>query len=300
MKKLTIPLLLLLICGGRLGAETQKTCQLQQLYNVSFMTYSSYAIQSTGSVMVNCTSGVAYSIALSAGGAAGATVNNRAMTCSSCTPSTLGYQLFKDATYTVNWGNEAATDVNATGTGNSQTFTIYGQIPANEAFYASTYGSNYNDYSVLVTIYCNTCTNISANNQNITVHLQQTEVGCGISATDLNFGNYTGTVLNATTAIQVGCSSGTTYKVGLSAGNGAGASTNDRRMTLSGGSAQLKYGLFSDSGRRTNWGNTAGTDTVSGTGTATTQTLTVYGQVPAKQSVAQGTYTDTITATLTY
>lgn len=299
MKKLTIPLLLLLICGGRLGAETQKTCQLQQLNNVSFMTYSSYAIRSTGSVMVNCTSGTTYSIALSAGSAAGATVNNRAMTCSSCTPSTLGYQLYKDAAYTVNWGNEAATDVNATGTGNPQTFTIYGQIPANEAFYASSYGSNYNDYSVLVTIYCNTCTSISANNQNITVHLQQTDVGCGISATDLNFGNYSGTVLNNTTAILVGCSSGTTYKVGLSAGNGAGASTNDRRMTLSGGSAQLKYGLFSDSGRRTNWDN-SGNGMVSGLGNATTQTLTVYGQVPAKQSVTQGIYTDTITATITY
>lgn len=297
MKKLTILLFFSLICAGRMEAQS---CQLQQTNNVNFMTYSSYAIRTTGSIMVNCTSGTTYSISLSTGGATGATVNARAMTCSSCTPSTLGYQLFSDATYTVNWGNAASgTALNKTGTGNSQTATIYGQIPALEAFYAGSGGSNYND-SVLVTINCSTCTSISANNQTILVHLQQTDVGCGIEANDLNFGNYTGTALNATTTLRVGCSNKTTYNVGLSAGTASGATVTNRSMTRAGGTALLGYKLLRGSYTGANWGNTVGTDTVAGTGDGTVQSLTVFGIIPAGQTVTLGTYMDTITATITY
>jgi spore coat protein U-like protein len=62
----------------------------------------------------------------------------------------------------------------------------------------------------------------------------------------------------------------------------------------------LHYHLYSDSGHTVNWGNTVGTDTVSMTGSGVAQTLTVYGQVPAGQFVTPGSYSDTITVTLTY
>jgi spore coat protein U-like protein len=40
---------------------------------------------------------------------------------------------------------------------------------------------------------------------------------------------------------------------------------------------------------------------VAGTGTGVVHSLTVYGQIPAGQSVTTtGSYTDTITATVTY
>jgi spore coat protein U-like protein len=65
-------------------------------------------------------------------------------------------------------------------------------------------------------------------------------------------------------------------------------------------SSLLHYKLFSDSGHTINWGNTVGTDTVSKTGSGAAQTLTVYGQVPAGQYVTSGSYSDTITVTLTY
>ena len=64
--------------------------------------------------------------------------------------------------------------------------------------------------------------------------------------------------------------------------------------------ATLAYALYQDSAHTINWGNTVGTDTVSGTGNGSAQTLTVYGEVPAGQSVTPGAYTDTITATITY
>jgi spore coat protein U-like protein len=65
-------------------------------------------------------------------------------------------------------------------------------------------------------------------------------------------------------------------------------------------SALLGYALFSDASRTVNWGQTIGTDTVTGTGNGAAQAITVYGQATAGQFVAPGAYTDTITATVTY
>ena len=293
MKRWAILCVFLLLCGARLGAQS---CQLGQISNVSFLTYSGATLRTTGGINVSCTSGTAYSIALSAGYSG--SVTGREMYCSSCAPPLLGYQLFSNASYTVNWGSTSTTDVNATGTGASQPFTIYAQIPANEAFFAGSNGSNYND-SVLVTIVCNSCTSISGNNQGLIVHLQQTAPGCGISASNLSFGNYTGKAIAATTTIQVGCSSGTTYNVGLNAGTSTGATVTTRKMTGP-GAASLGYALFSNSAMTTNWGNTVGTDTVPGTANGKVQSLTVYGQLTAGQPLVTGSYTDTITATITY
>jgi spore coat protein U-like protein len=66
------------------------------------------------------------------------------------------------------------------------------------------------------------------------------------------------------------------------------------------GSAKLGYKLFRDSGHTLNWGNTVGTDTVTGTGKGSIQAVAIYGQLPAGQYVAPGSYADTITATITY
>jgi spore coat protein U-like protein len=66
------------------------------------------------------------------------------------------------------------------------------------------------------------------------------------------------------------------------------------------GSYTLNYSLFSDSARTVNWGNTVGTDTVAGTGNGSGQSIIVYGRLPGGQALNIGTYTDTITATVTY
>ncbi len=122
---------------------------------------------------------------------------------------------------------------------------------------------------------------------------------CTISATNLAFGSYTGALTNATSTISVTCTKSTTYNVGLDAGTSTGATVTTRKMTGPAG-ATLAYALYQDSAHTINWGNTVSTDTVSGTGNGSAQTLTVYGEVPAGQSVTPGAYTDTITATITY
>lgn len=122
---------------------------------------------------------------------------------------------------------------------------------------------------------------------------------CLISATNLSFGAYTGSVMTAASTLSVDCTTNTPYNIGLNAGTSAGATVTTRAMTGPGG-ATLAYALYRDGGYTQNWGNTVGTDTVAGTGTGATQTLTVYGQMPAGQLVAPGGYTDTITATISY
>lgn len=121
-----------------------------------------------------------------------------------------------------------------------------------------------------------------------------------ISTNTLNYG--TQGILTANTDAQatfnVQCTNTTPYNVGLNAGSTAGGTVATRLMTS--GSATVAYNMFSDAARSTNWGNTVGTDTVSGTGDGAQQTLTVYGRVPPQTTSAPATYNDTVTVTVTY
>jgi spore coat protein U-like protein len=122
---------------------------------------------------------------------------------------------------------------------------------------------------------------------------------CLVSATPMAFGTYTGAGATSTSAVSVTCTNTTPYNVGLSAGSATGATVTTRSMTGP-GAALLGYALFSDAARTVNWGQTIGTDTVTGTGNGLAQAITVYGQAAGSQYVAPGAYTDTITATVTY
>ncbi len=130
------------------------------------------------------------------------------------------------------------------------------------------------------------------------------EDSCNVAATALGFGNFAAIDNNdvdATTTIDVTCSNGTTFDVGLDAGTATSATVTARQMEIAATGSFLDYSLHSDSGRATNWGETVGTDTVSGTGDGTVQALTVYGRIPQGQQTALvGSYSDTITVTVTY
>lgn len=116
---------------------------------------------------------------------------------------------------------------------------------------------------------------------------------CSATATNLAFGTYANVTIDATSTVSVTCTSGGTYTVGLS--NGANYSAPNRRMTN--GSAFLNFELYSDAGRTVVWNDTA---TVAGTGSGSAQDLTVYGRLPGTQGLIAGSYTETITATVTY
>ena len=127
------------------------------------------------------------------------------------------------------------------------------------------------------------------------------EAVCAVTASDLNFGTYTsqaGTPLQGTTLLRATCTPGSTYNVGLSEGTSPGATVNARKMAS--GTNALNYQLYSDSARSTIWGNTTGTDTVTGVGTGLAVDHTVFGAVPAAQVVPAGDYADTITVRVYY
>jgi spore coat protein U-like protein len=115
----------------------------------------------------------------------------------------------------------------------------------------------------------------------------------------LAFGTYNPTgPANSSTTISVTCTTTTGYNIGLEKGAN-GSSVTTRQMKF--GSSTLNYTLTRDSsGGSQNFGETVGTDTVSGTGTGSAVATTVYGQVPAGQYVTPGAYTDTVNVTVTY
>lgn len=124
------------------------------------------------------------------------------------------------------------------------------------------------------------------------------------SASTLAFGNYTfssSSPTDSSTTISVTCSNGTSYALSLDAGTTSGA-TLAQRLLSDGSSHSLQYNLYTSSGRTTVWGDGSGsTSTVSSTGSGSAALHTVYGRIPALQNTAYaGSYSDTITVTVTY
>jgi spore coat protein U-like protein len=120
------------------------------------------------------------------------------------------------------------------------------------------------------------------------------------SASALTFPNsgVLATNVDQSSTIQVTCTTSTPYTIGLDAGTGTGATVAVRKLT--GGGSTVNYTLYSDSSHTTVWGNTPPTDTVAGTGNGTSQSFTVFGRIPPQTTPAPGTYTDTITVTVSY
>ena len=123
---------------------------------------------------------------------------------------------------------------------------------------------------------------------------------CTVTGGSINFGS-TGLLtaaLPGAGAFSVTCTNTTPYNVGLNQGaNGSSVTTRQMKGTVTG--ALVNYALYSNAGATTNWGNTTGS-WVAGTGNGSSQTLTVYGVVPAQTTPAPQTYTDTVTITVNY
>lgn len=132
---------------------------------------------------------------------------------------------------------------------------------------------------------------------------------CGVTATPVNFGAFNplaGTLRSATGTVRMNCNSTVgllvPYSVALSTGSGT---YGTRRMTSGGRS--LFYNLYADAAHTTVWGDgTSGSAVVSGSVllaalASFSLPITVYGQINAGQNMlVPGTYTDTLTVTLTY
>ncbi len=124
---------------------------------------------------------------------------------------------------------------------------------------------------------------------------------CVATTTPMAFANYNASGASpndATATISVLCTLGTTYEIALDAGLGSGATTAGRKMTFL--TSLLNYQIYRDAGRSLSFGNSNGTDTVSGTGTGLLVTHTAYGRIATGQYLSPGAYVDTVTVTVTY
>jgi len=142
-----------------------------------------------------------------------------------------------------------------------------------------------------------------------------------VSATGVAFGAYNRLSMasaDSTGTVTAQCTGGggllsaenVSYTIQLNAGSSGSFSP---RMMASGANL-LNYNLYTTSARTTIWGNgSGGTSTIGGAFTLGTCALfvlcsnetesrphTVYGRIPAGQNVPAGSYSDTITVTVTY
>lgn len=131
---------------------------------------------------------------------------------------------------------------------------------------------------------------------------------CTISTSPVVFGAYDPIVshkaaeLDGVGSVAVTCTNGADYQIALGHGGNADTGSTDaaplRRMS-DGVASFLSYALYSDTGRTSVWGNDAATD-VEGIGSGLEQSLDVYAEVAQDQNVIEGSYSDTVVATVTF
>lgn len=304
-------LALVLFLSATTAALSNRTCSIS-MTNVAFgnvdVTTGS-PVDTTGTVSVTCSGygGDPPRLCISIGAGSAGDATSRQMPG----PGTLRYDLYRDSARTSVWGSwqtgYKSPGVAADTADGTTLFTVYARVSGSQqtvapGSYSSTFTLNpflrygrvsssspcpgpLNDEQTTSTSFTVTATVLTT---------------CTVSATNMNFGSVAALSSNvdASSSLTARCTNGTPYNVGLSVGNGVGATVANRKMT-SGGST-VSYSLYSNSGRTTVWGNTVGADTVGGTGTGNNQVLTVYGRVPAQTTPAAATYTDTIVVTVTY
>ena len=102
-------------------------CTIVSAGNLDFGSIGSLVanVDAQSDIVVNCTTGLDYDVALDEG-AGGGTTSTRVMTSGG---DTVGYQLYQEAARSSVWGAGPADLVSSVGTGDQQTFTVYGRVP---------------------------------------------------------------------------------------------------------------------------------------------------------------------------
>ena len=124
-----------------------------------------------------------------------------------------------------------------------------------------------------------------------------------------NYDSYQAAPADASGTFTVTCTRNggpatTTVTVGLGTSANSGTIAT-RKLKLTTGTDLLNYNLYRDAGRSLVWGNTIGTNTLSlnitlNNNTSGTLTFTIFGRIDALQEVRPGSYSDSLTATVTF
>jgi spore coat protein U-like protein len=324
-------LLIITLLSLTINASATTNCSA----NASDLAFGNISMGSTqnntATITVNCnTSGlfvmantrVHICLNIGAGNSLGSTINDRNM--SNVSLDQLQFQIYRDASRSQIWGEGITEDVDVdleyavpiVGGSGMASVTMYGQVPAQFGLASGDYQNQYIGshtrldyrYAEALSGFPNwpaTCTSGGDGGGSITFPFTANATvpaSCVIDiVNNLNFGTVPGLISSnhdQTSSFSFTCTNTTPLKVSLDDGLHVTGST--RRMRLGATSNYVQYELYSDSARTQRWGNTIDTDTVNSTGTGSSQNLTVYGRVPAPQSLPSGDYSDTVTVTITY
>lgn len=126
------------------------------------------------------------------------------------------------------------------------------------------------------------------------------DASCSLATTPLTFVGYSplnANPDNSTGAVILTCTSGTSATIDLDVGSHA---VGAQRKLQSGAAGTVNYNLYQDVNRSAAWGSGATALAVSAAPDTNPRSYTVYGQIPAQQNAASGTYTDTVVATVNF
>jgi spore coat protein U-like protein len=99
------------------------------------------AVNATSDIRVTCTNTTPFNLGLNEGTGAGSSGTTRFMSGTGANSATVKFNLSQSSGGSL-WGNTQGTDtLGGTGTGNQQTLTVYGQIPAQASPAPDTYKS---------------------------------------------------------------------------------------------------------------------------------------------------------------
>jgi spore coat protein U-like protein len=252
------------------------------------------AVDGTGTITVTCTGdGGSNNLSLNITGGNTGSCTSRQMRSGA---NGLDYQIFREASRANAFCDSGGRlDFNmdfTTGATQTQTFTMFGRVLSgqNPLYTVAAYTD-----SVTIAVKRGGSTQATTT---ATITGSVAAI-CSVSAGTLGFGAYSGAAVNATAAVSVNCSNGAGYQVGM--GGGSNQSGSSRRMAGPSAS-RLAYELYSDPARVTPWGDGSAQlgSRRSGTGSGGAQSLTVYGRIPAGQSPAAGSYSDSVVVTIEY
>ena len=120
---------------------------------------------------------------------------------------------------------------------------------------------------------------------------------CHVTPQAVSFGSYdpiAGASVDGIGSVGVACDEPVDFTIALTAGSGT---FEERRM--SSGARQLAYNLYTSASRAVVWADGIAGSGVSSHG-VTAVDLTIYGRISAGQNVAAGSYSDSLTITLSY
>lgn len=321
---------LLLLFGLLLCPLASKAvvCSISGVQNINFGSVNPLSAADTNTSMTfnySCTkevldvlAGVTICFNIGASAVSGQ-IPTRRMSWAGPPASTLDYQLYQNASYTTIWGSQyqsgtapPAIQLNLLNlTPVTGSLTVYAKVPAGQTTAVpGTYQDTYTAATASMTINVGlvapptTCGTTQGPTFPFTVSAVVTKFCNVTTASNISLGSVpsTQTDIAASNTIGVACTNNTPYTIGLVPSNNS--STGSGVMRTNTGNAsnsdRVPYQLRSTAGTSgTPWGNTAGTNTVAGTGNGQTSNFTAYATVPSA-NYTPDTYADTVTINVTY